>query len=92
MGRLNAIASRPIRALDSVSDQMYFYVRSIGWVPRTLRRYRREVVRLLAEVSLGSGALTVIGGTVGVLTFLAFFTGSQVGLQDRKSTRLNSSH
>ena len=32
-----------------------------------LRRYRREVVRLLAEVSFGSGALAVIGGTVGVI-------------------------
>ncbi|WP_392543064.1 MlaE family ABC transporter permease [Oryzobacter telluris] len=81
MGRLHDTATRPLKTLDSLSDQMYFYVRSIGWVPRTLRRYRREVVRLLAEVSLGSGALTVIGGTVGVLTFLAFFTGSQVGLQ-----------
>lgn len=85
MGRLADTATRPLRTLDSLSDQMQFYVASIRWVPRTLRRYRREVVRLLAEVSLGSGALTVIGGTVGVLTFLAFFTGSQVGLQGYSS-------
>jgi phospholipid/cholesterol/gamma-HCH transport system permease protein len=85
MGRMTAIAARPLQALDSLSDQMHFYVRSLGWVPRTLRRYRREVVRLLAEVSLGTGALTVIGGTVGVLAFLAFFTGSQVGLQGDSS-------
>jgi phospholipid/cholesterol/gamma-HCH transport system permease protein len=85
MGRMTAIAARPLQALDSLSDQMHFYVRSLGWVPRTLRRYRREVVRLLAEVSLGTGALTVIGGTVGVLAFLAFFTGSQVGLQGYSS-------
>src|SRR6185312_1217344 len=32
-------------------------------------------------VSLGSGALSVIGGTVGVIGFLAFFTGTEVGLQ-----------
>ncbi|HET7822923.1 MAG TPA: ABC transporter permease [Ornithinibacter sp.] len=85
MGRMTAIAARPLQALDSLSDQMHFYVRSLGWVPRTLRRYRREVVRLLAEVSLGTGALTVVGGTVGVLAFLAFFTGSQVGLQGYSS-------
>jgi phospholipid/cholesterol/gamma-HCH transport system permease protein len=85
MGRMTAIAARPLEALDALSDQMHFYVRSLGWVPRTLRRYRREVVRLLAEVSLGTGALTVIGGTVGVLAFLAFFTGSQVGLQGYSS-------
>ena len=46
-----------------------------------MRRYRREILRLLAEVTLGTGALAVIGGTVGVITFLAFFTGTEVGLQ-----------
>ena len=32
-------------------------------------------------MTLGSGALAVIGGTVGVITALAFFTGTEVGLQ-----------
>jgi phospholipid/cholesterol/gamma-HCH transport system permease protein len=31
-------------------------------------------------VTLGSGALAVIGGTVGVITAMTFFTGAQVGL------------
>ncbi|MGH3664385.1 MAG: ABC transporter permease, partial [Micromonosporaceae bacterium] len=47
----------------------------------TLRRYKREVLRLLTEVSFGSGALAVIGGTVGVIVFITFFTGTEVGLQ-----------
>ncbi|QKE83819.1 ABC transporter permease [Arthrobacter sp. NEB 688] len=85
MSRLPSLTRAPLRLLDELSAQMRFYVQSVGWVPRTLRRYRREVVRLLAEVSLGTGALSVIGGTVGVLTFLAFFTGSQVGLQGYSS-------
>lgn len=85
MSRLPSLTRAPLRLLDELSGQMRFYVRSVGWVPRTLRRYRREVIRLLAEVSLGTGALSVIGGTVGVLTFLAFFTGSQVGLQGYSS-------
>lgn len=85
MSRLPSLTRAPLRLLDELSGQMRFYVQSVGWVPRTLRRYRREVVRLLAEVSLGTGALSVIGGTVGVLTFLAFFTGSQVGLQGYSS-------
>ena len=53
----------------------------VGRLPRTVRRHRREVMRLLAEVSFGSGALAVIGGTVGVICFLTFFTGTEVGLQ-----------
>jgi phospholipid/cholesterol/gamma-HCH transport system permease protein len=79
------LAGRPVQALDSLGEQMRFYVRSLAWSGRTVRRYKKEVVRLLAEVSLGSGALSVIGGTVGVIAFLAFFTGSQVGLQGYSS-------
>ncbi|WP_426563131.1 MlaE family ABC transporter permease [Angustibacter sp. McL0619] len=74
-------ARKPVAGLDSLGGQLRFYVRSLAWTPRTLRRYRKEVMRLLAEVSLGTGALSVIGGTVGVITFLAFFTGTEVGLQ-----------
>ena len=85
MSKVLDVAGRPVRALDSLGEQMRFYVRSLAWSPRTIRRYKKEVVRLLAEVSLGSGALSVIGGTVGVIAFLAFFTGSQVGLQGYSS-------
>jgi phospholipid/cholesterol/gamma-HCH transport system permease protein len=67
--------------LDALGAQLTFYVRAFGWAPRTLRRYRREIFRLLAEVSFGSGALAVAGGTVGVICFLTFFTGTEVGLQ-----------
>lgn len=76
---------RPVKRLDNgltqLGGQLSFYARSIGWSGRTVRRYKKEVVRLLAEVSLGTGALAVIGGTVGVIAFLAFFTGTEVGLQ-----------
>lgn len=72
---------KPVAALDDLGAQMRFYARSIGWSGRTVRRYKKEIVRLLAEVSLGTGALAVIGGTVGVIAFLAFFTGTEVGLQ-----------
>ena len=85
MSRVSELAGRPVEALDSLGEQMRFYVRSLAWCGRTLRRYMKEVVRLRAEVSLGSGALSVIGGTVGVIAFLAFFTGSQVGLQGYSS-------
>ncbi|MGW0231155.1 MlaE family ABC transporter permease [Actinopolymorpha singaporensis] len=73
--------SAPLRALDTLGDQLAFYLRAAGWIPATVRRYRREVLRLLAEVSFGTGALAVVGGTVGVIAFLAFFTGTEVGLQ-----------
>lgn len=67
--------------LDDLGAQLSFYARAFGWVPKTLTRYRREVFRLLSEVSFGTGGLAVVGGTVGVIAFLTFFTGTEVGLQ-----------
>jgi phospholipid/cholesterol/gamma-HCH transport system permease protein len=72
---------RPVLALDELGEQLAFYVKALAWTPRTIRRYKKEVLRLLAEVTFGTGALAVIGGTVGVITFLSFFTGTEVGLQ-----------
>src|SRR6266498_1012810 len=71
----------PLRILDDLGTQLLFHGRTLAWAPRTVSRYKREVVRLLAEVSFGSGALAVVGGTVGVICFLTFFTGTVVGLQ-----------
>ena len=74
---LQAVGRRPMSALDELGAQLSFYARSLAWTYRVLLRYKKEVVRLLAEVSLGSGALALVGGTVGVIAFLTFFTGTE---------------
>jgi phospholipid/cholesterol/gamma-HCH transport system permease protein len=75
------VVNAPMRALDQLGDQMSFYLRAVGSTPRTIRHYKKETMRLLSEVVFGSGALAVIGGTVGVIAFMCFFTGTEVGLQ-----------
>lgn len=75
----------PLQRLDDFGHQLSFYARAFAWVFRVLRRYRTEVLRLLAEVSLGTGGLAVIGGSVVIVGFMTFFTGSQVGLQGYES-------
>lgn len=72
---------KPIGFLDALGQQMLFYVRVFRAVPRTITGYRKEILRLLAEVTLGSGALAVIGGTIGVIAAMCFFTGTEVGIQ-----------
>jgi phospholipid/cholesterol/gamma-HCH transport system permease protein len=67
--------------LDLLGDQLSFYGQALAWTPRAIRRYYREILRLLAEVSFGSGALALIGGTVGVMIGMTLFTGTVVGLQ-----------
>jgi phospholipid/cholesterol/gamma-HCH transport system permease protein len=79
--RTGRLARRPLEGLDALGSQLRFYVHSVGWTGRTIHRYKKEILRLLAEVSLGTGGLAVVGGTVGVIAFLAFFTGTEVGLQ-----------
>ena len=81
MANVRAVYQRPLSFLDNLGEELSFYIRALAWTPRTIGRYKKEIVRLLAEVTLGSGALAVIGGTVGVITALAFFTGTEVGLQ-----------
>lgn len=81
MANIRDVYGRPLAALDNLGSQLAFYVKAIAWTPRAVRSYKKEILRLLSEVTLGSGALAVIGGTVGVITALAFFTGTEVGLQ-----------
>jgi len=73
--------TKPLSSLDKMGEELGFYIRALRATPRSVTRYPKEILRLLAEVTLGSGALAVIGGTVGVITALAFFTGTEVGLQ-----------
>lgn len=74
------VYERPMKAVDRLGEELAFYVRALIATPRSVKRYPREILRLLAEVALGSGALAVIGGTVGVILVMTFFTGAQVGL------------
>jgi phospholipid/cholesterol/gamma-HCH transport system permease protein len=67
--------------LETLGDQLLFYAKALAWTPRVLKSYRQETATILAEVVFGVGALSVIAGTVGVIAFLAFFAGTEVGLQ-----------
>ncbi|MGY2876506.1 phospholipid/cholesterol/gamma-HCH transport system permease protein [Marmoricola sp. URHA0025 HA25] len=71
----------PATFVMGLGDQLAFFGRIYARIPRAMTRYRREVVRLIAEVSLGTGALALIGGTVLVVAFLTLASGIEVGLQ-----------
>ena len=87
---IRAVLSLPKRLRQFLADlggQVAFYGRSLFATPKGLR-YRTEIARLVAEVSLGAGALAVVGGTVGVVVAVAFFTGGEVGLEGFKGLSL----
>ncbi|MBC7275077.1 MAG: ABC transporter permease [Nocardioides sp.] len=77
----NQIIKEQRQAVEGYGDQLLFYAKALAWAPRTIRRYKREVLNILAEVAFGAGGLTMIAGTVGVIAFMAFFAGSEVGIQ-----------
>ncbi|SEM19239.1 MlaE family ABC transporter permease [Rhodococcus maanshanensis] len=68
-------------SIDSIGDQALFYWRAIAWAPRALIHYRKETIRLIAEISMGTGALAVIGGTVVIVGFLTLFAGGTIAVQ-----------
>jgi len=74
-------AEAPLRSLDELGDQGWLYIRAMRWVPRTIIHYKKEVLRILTEVTFGAGGLALVGGTVIIVALLTSFTGAVVGLQ-----------
>ncbi|WP_068155306.1 MlaE family ABC transporter permease [Rhodococcus phenolicus] len=68
-------------SIDGVGEQALFFGRALGSAPRALMHYPKETVRLVAEISMGTGALAVIGGTVVIVGFLTLFTGGIIAVQ-----------
>ncbi|MBV6756519.1 MlaE family ABC transporter permease [Rhodococcus opacus] len=73
------------RSIDRLGEQALFFARAIGSAPRALMHYPRETLRLIAEISMGTGALAVIGGTVVIVGFLTLFTGGTIAVQGYSS-------
>jgi len=74
------VASRR-EAVETWGDQFVFYATALARTPRAIKDFKGEVFKILAEVVFGRGALTMIAGTVGVIAFMSFFAGTEVGLQ-----------
>src|SRR5262245_11465697 len=66
---------------DRVAAQMQFFAKSIVESPVAVRQYKGEMFRLIAGMSLGTGALAVIGGTVVIIGFLTMSTGAIIAVQ-----------
>ncbi|GAT14047.1 ABC transporter permease [Mycolicibacterium thermoresistibile] len=83
--RLHPRLRRPLSALASewrhVGEQAQFYFATLRSTGGALVHYKAEVVRLIAQMSLGTGALAMIGGTVAVVGFLTMSTGVLIAVQ-----------
>jgi phospholipid/cholesterol/gamma-HCH transport system permease protein len=66
---------------NRLGDQTRFYASTLAAIPDALLHYRKEVLRLIAQMGLGTGALAVVGGTVAIVGFLTITTGALVAVQ-----------
>ncbi len=74
-------AGSPARGLDAFGRLVWFTLASGGAIPLTLRRYRAETVRLIAQIGMGGGALAVVGGTLAIVAFVTLTGSSLVAIQ-----------
>jgi len=66
--------------LVDLGSQVQFHARSLAGIGHATRRHRTEIMRVLAQVAFGRGALVLVGGTVGIIIFEVAAVGSVVGM------------
>ncbi|MCV7249554.1 ABC transporter permease [Mycobacterium koreense] len=66
---------------NRTGDRTRFYVATLSSIPHAVVRYRAEILRLIAQMGLGVGALAVIGGSVVIIGMLTLTTGALVAVQ-----------
>ena len=66
---------------NRIGSQMALYAETLGDVRLASIRYKTEIARLIAGMSLGVGTLAIIGGTLVIVAFLTLTTGSIIAVQ-----------
>jgi len=73
--------NRAVEATRKLGEQTAFYGNALKSTGDAVRRYPAEVLRLIAVMGMGTGALAVIGGTVVIVGFLTLSTGALIAVQ-----------
>ena len=80
-GWFAAVGGKLVDGTRALGEQTAFYGKSLAFTGDALRRYPGEVLRLIAVMGMGTGALAVIGGTVVIIGFLTLSTGALIAVQ-----------
>ncbi len=79
--RLRQTIDGLVAGWNRIGRQTKFYGRTLRGIWDALVFYPGEVIRLIAQMGLGAGALAVIGGTIAIVGFLTLSTGALVAVQ-----------
>lgn len=69
------------RGLTELGQMTWFGLVSVGNIPNALIRYRKETLRLIAQIGMGTGAMAVVGGTAAIVGFVTLSGSSLVAIQ-----------
>jgi len=70
-----------VSTLSLLGDMLLFSVQAVVNIPLVARRYRKEYLRLLGEVTFGSRILAIVASTVVVAGLLSAVVGVQLALE-----------
>lgn len=79
--RLRRRLQSGIDGWNRVGSQAQFYGQTLASIGDAFTRYKTEMLRHIAQMSLGTGALAIIGGTIVIVAFLTLSTGALVAVQ-----------
>jgi len=78
---LHRMMSSWLAGWNRIGSQAQFYGTTLRLMSEAVVHYKTEIVRLIAQMSLGTGGLAIIGGTVVIVGFLTLSTGALVAEQ-----------
>jgi phospholipid/cholesterol/gamma-HCH transport system permease protein len=81
-------ASAASRVVAKGGHVIYFIGRIVVSAPVMLRNYRREMLRLLADMTWGNGSIVVGGGTLNVALVLGLTAGALVAVEGMNALNL----
>ncbi|MDA4106063.1 ABC transporter permease [Mycolicibacterium holsaticum] len=70
-----------VDAWNRVGSQAQFYSQTLLSVGDAVVKHKTEMMRQIAQMSLGTGALAIIGGTIVIVGFLTLSTGALIAVQ-----------
>src|SRR6185437_13238005 len=69
------------RGLNETGQLAWFTLVCLGQIPHALHYYRKETLRLIAQIGMGTGAMAVVGGTAAIVGFVTLSGSSLVAIQ-----------
>ncbi|MFV0495297.1 ABC transporter permease [Mycobacterium sp.] len=74
--------------IGRAGHMVYFFGKILTSIPGTVKNFRKELLRLVADISWGNGSIVVGGGTVNVAAVLGITAGALVAVEGYNALNL----